>query len=96
MSDVLRYSGDEFFFAIRRHGSLDVVVTARGRNEDAVFAEHEQAMAKRPRSERGRFYCGSLPAGCCEAAFEAAVIEAVASMDWHIDGEVAGDYRIAA
>lgn len=89
-------SGDEFFFAIRRHGSLDVVVTARGSDEDAVFAEHEQAMAKRPRSERGRFYSGSVPAGSCEAAFAAGVIEAVASMDWHIDGEVAGVYRIAA
>lgn len=96
MADFLSYSDDEYFFAIRRHGSLDVVVTARGRNEDAVFAEHEQAMAKRPRSERGRFYSGSLPAGSCEAAFEAAVIEAVAMMDWHVDGEVAGQYRIAA
>lgn len=96
MSDFLLYSDDEYFFAIRRHGSLDVVVTARGRNEDATFAEHERAMARRPRSERGRFYSGSLPAGCCQAAFDAAVIEAVAAMDFNIDGEVAGDYRIAA
>lgn len=96
MSDFLRYSDDEYFFAIRRHGSLDVVVTARGRNEGAVAAEHDRAMAARPRSERGRFYSGCLPAGCCEAAFEAAVIEVVALMDLNVDGRTAGEYRIAA
>ena len=72
-----------------------LMVTARGRNEDATFAEHEG----RWRGGRGRarsFYSGSLPAGCCQAAFDAAVIEAVAAMDFNIDGEVAGDYRIAA
>ena len=85
-----------FFVAIRVHGSLDVVVTARGEDEDAVIAAHELAMAGRPKSERGRFYFGNVDADVCEAAFGAAVIEAVAEMDFQCDGQVAGAYRIAA
>ena len=42
-----------FFVAIRVHGSLDVVVTARGEDEDAVIAAHELAMAGRPKSSAG-------------------------------------------
>ena len=49
-------------------------VTARGLDEDEVFSRHEAFMARRPASARGRFYCASVDAGMCEAAFNAAVI----------------------
>ena len=94
MSDF--FSGGEFFGAIRVHGTLLVVVTARGLDEDAVSEAHEVALSKRPSVERGRFYFGSVDAGLCEAAFNAAVLRAVAGMDLHLDGELAGEYRIAA
>ena len=32
----------------------------------------------------------------CEAAFNAAVIEVVATFDLQLDGDLAGEYRIAA
>lgn len=97
MSDALRYSDDEFFAAIRPHGSLDVVVVARGRNEDAVtdaaFAAGREAECA---GGRGRFYFGCVPAGLDEGSFAQAVIAAVSIMDLNTDGEVAGEYRIAA
>lgn len=96
MSDLLSYSGQEFVFAIRPYGSLDVVVTARGRNFEACVAAHEAALMARPKGECGRDYFGELDPGLDEAGFAAAVIEAVALMDLNIDGEVAGEYRLAA
>lgn len=96
MTDLLFFSDEEFFFAIRAYGSLDVVVTARGRNWDACCAAHELALSRRPKSERGRDYFGNLDAGMCTAAFEAAVLRSVAEVDLNVDGQVAGDYRIAA
>ena len=39
-----------------------------------MFSRHEAFMARRPASARGRFYCASVDAGMCEAAFNAAVI----------------------
>lgn len=96
MSDLLVYSDEEFFFAIRVHGSLDVVVTARGRNWDACSASHVAALSRRPKSERGRDYFGNVDSGLCEAAFAAAVLHAVAEVDFQCDGQVAGAYRIAA
>ena len=50
-------------------------------------------MARRPASARGRFYCASVDAGMCEAAFNAAVIEVVATFDLQLDGDLAGEYR---
>ena len=96
MSDLRLIEVDEFFFAIRDFGSLDVFVTARGLDEDEVFSRHEAFMARRPASARGRFYCASVDAGMCEAAFNAAVIEVVATFDLQLDGDLAGEYRIAA
>ena len=66
MSDLRLIEVDEFFFAIRDFGSLDVFVTARGLDEDEVFSRHEAFMARRPASARGRFYCASVDAGMCE------------------------------
>ena len=95
MSDLRLIEVDEFFFAIRDFGSLDVFVTARGLDEDEVFSRHEAFMARRPASARGRFI---VPAWtlACEAAFNAAVIEVVATFDLQLDGDLAGEYRIAA
>lgn len=84
---------DELFFAIRRDGSLDVEVTSRGWNFGQVSARHRRMLKARPKGESGREYMGTLPPGLDEAAFNAAVLAAVALMDFQVDGREAGDYR---
>ena len=48
------------------------------------------------RSRAQAVHFGNVDADVCEAAFGAAVIEAVAEMDFQCDGQVAGAYQIAA
>ena len=66
MSDLRLIEVDEFFFAIRDFGSLDVFVTARGLDEDRCFRGMRRSWRGGPASARGRFYCASVDAGMCE------------------------------